>query len=191
MVKLYLPGIRMGRRTAAIAISFLLVLAVSVWGMTRRDCDQTPASRVPVVRSFVWTSDASEGIAVTFKLSELYGASRLPKDVKIRLTQSGTLDEYWQIREVNAYFIADGRRRLAIGEGPFLVRAMNAEAADDCRSWALYNLKDREYEVDFCLHKVKDGMSIDKVRTHIREQEAFTLRVDRLTGSSTYVCALP
>ncbi len=191
MVKTYSSLVsRMNRLSAFAAIAVVLLIAVSVWaGLTRTD--NAGSQSAPEIRTFVWYSDATHGIGVTYRLSDLCGTRRLPKDIKIRLTEAGTLGEYWEIREVNAYFRAGDRRRLVVGEGPFPVEPEKVNSGSTCRTWSMRSLKDREYEIDFCLHKLKDGMSPEEVRTSIREQDAFTLRVERLTGPGIHVCVRP
>jgi hypothetical protein len=122
---------------------------------------------------FIWSNDASEGAIITYKIPNIQSES-----IVICLARSLKLAEYWKIKEVNLYFIADGRRHVAISQGPFFVKEKTkdfdafldngSDTIDDICLLTYYEIhninQDRvEWELDYCFHKAKDGLNIDEI----------------------------
>jgi hypothetical protein len=136
----------------------------------------------PTIKGFLWVSDKTEGIALTYTVANPVHKYTHPAfDLRLTLTLAPKLAEHWEVEEAVAYYQDGGRRRSALREGPTHASVERSDEGVLTYSCTLESPNRPVYEIDLLLRKVKEGMSIDKVRTAIRAQEAVTLGIEPST----------
>lgn len=163
-----------------------MLLVVSVWASVAPRATAR-AEPIPIVDTFLWRFDTSEGIVVTYKLrAQDFSRSMWPKTVRVTVKQKGNFPGHWDIRQTNAYFRQDGIRRTAISEGPFPLPSHENKHGETVQTWVLHDLERSEYEIDFMLHISKDGMSFDDVREAIMEGDRWKFSVEPLDDQQAH-----
>jgi hypothetical protein len=147
-----------------IAAALVVVLAIGVSVVT------SAAPSGSAVTGFVWDFERSPGVAISYKLD---ASSLKPGQVLVYPQLHGELAEYWEVREVAAFTRIGDRRRRLVDQGPFPYPSEDKKTP----RWMLRDLEDREYEIEFYLHRRKEGMSFAEVKKRIARDEALTIRL--------------
>jgi hypothetical protein len=141
---------------------------------------QSAGAKFPAVTTFL-SDDASQGVAVTFRLARDSFQNRVwPDRIEIQVQAKDRLAAFWEVRQAADYVRDGGRRRIVFRGGPAYVENSTPRSERLWHVWEMYNLEGDEYELDVCLQKRKDGMPVSEVRRAIREQDALDFKVQPL-----------
>jgi hypothetical protein len=98
--------------------------------------------------------------------------------VRITVTQTYPLAEYWVVDEAAAFFQDEGKLRRCLTEGPFPWYRDRREDGILTHSWTMHRLRHRHYALNFYLRREKEGMTHKElVKSLSPHEDNFTVEI--------------